>query len=91
MYKALYLSGHIGETFVGRITSVTGFGFFVELENSCEGLVPLGSLRGYFLYDDRSSSLVAGETAYSPGMTVTVRVEDVDAMRGQVTFALAED
>jgi ribonuclease R len=88
MYKALYLSRHIGEVFSGRITSVAGFGFFVELENACEGLVPLGSLPGYFLFDERSSALVAGELAYAPGMTVSVRVEDVDPMRGQVTFAL---
>ena len=90
MYKALYLSRHIGEIFSGRITSVMGFGFFVELENSCEGLVPLASLPGYFLFDERSSALVSGALSYAPGMTVSVRVEDVDAMRGQVTFVLAE-
>ena len=91
MYKALYLSRHIGETFSGQITSVTGFGFFVELENTCEGLVPLGSLCGYFLYDERSSSLVSGEKTYSPGMTLSVLVEDVDAMRGQITFSVVQE
>ncbi len=91
MYKALFLSRHIGETFRGRILSVTGFGFFVELDNTCEGLVPLGALSGYFLYDERSSSLVAGEKRLSPGMRVAVRVEDVDPMRAEVTLSVLED
>ena len=90
MYKALYLSEHIGEVYGGRVSSVTGFGFFVELENTCEGLVPLGALKGYFLYDERSMALTSGLLSYRAGDSVTVRVEDVDVMRGQVTLVPTE-
>lgn len=43
-YKAEYMSGFIGQSFTGRITGVTSFGFFVELENSVEGLVSINDL-----------------------------------------------
>ncbi|MGX8728814.1 MAG: ribonuclease R, partial [Lachnospiraceae bacterium] len=43
--KAQYMLRHIGETFVGVISSVTSWGAYVELQNTVEGLVRAISLR----------------------------------------------
>ncbi len=58
LYKTLYLSDHVGEVFDAIISSVTGFGFFAELENTCEGLIPIAVLDGYYNFDEKSCSLV---------------------------------
>ena len=88
MYKALYLSRFIGETFPARISFVTGWGIFAELENTCEGLIPLASLPGLFIYDEKTLSLSCGLKSYRIGEELTVRVEDADVILGRVTFAL---
>lgn len=46
MKMAEYMESHIGEEYEGIITGVTGFGFFVQLENLIEGLVSVTSLEG---------------------------------------------
>lgn len=90
LYRALWLEGHIGETFAARVSSVTAFGFFAELENTCEGLVPLASLPGVFLYDGRSMTLSSGRQVFRSGDPVTVRIEEVEPFAGRVRFALCE-
>ncbi|MBO5648352.1 MAG: VacB/RNase II family 3'-5' exoribonuclease, partial [Clostridia bacterium] len=52
LYKVLYLEDKIGEEFVGTVSSVASFGFFVALDNTCEGLVPIGDLDGFYTYDE---------------------------------------
>ena len=43
--KAQFMLGKIGRHFDGVISSVTSFGFFVELDNTVEGLVRLVDLK----------------------------------------------
>lgn len=43
--KVEYMAQFTGDTFQGVISSVTGFGFFVELDNGVEGLVHMTSLQ----------------------------------------------
>ena len=44
---------HIGETMEAVISGVTGWGFYAELPNTVEGLVPVSSLRSdYFIFDE---------------------------------------
>ncbi|MBR5321923.1 MAG: ribonuclease R [Clostridia bacterium] len=78
LYKSVYMMNYIGESFKGVITSVTSFGFFVELENTCEGLVPVSSLDGYYEFDERNYTLSNGFEKFSLGMEVEVVIEDVD-------------
>ncbi len=50
MKMAEYMESHIDEEYVGMITTVTTFGFFVELPNLVEGLVHISSLQGYWTF-----------------------------------------
>ncbi len=89
LYKSVYMTKFVGETFKGVITSVTGFGFFVELENTCEGLVPISTLNGYYEFDERSLSLVCGNSKYTLGMEIDVIIDDVDIITRKVSMILA--
>lgn len=73
-YKAEYMQQHVGDVFEGLISSVTEFGFYVELENTVEGLVHINSLpEGYYNYDGyfTLSDEYSGKS-YSVGDRVTV-------------------
>ncbi len=39
MEKALYMEKYIGNIYVGRVSGIINNGFFVELDNTCEGFV----------------------------------------------------
>ncbi len=87
-----FMSRHLGKTFEGAISGVTGFGFFVELrEILVEGLVTLSSLHDdFYLYDDKKH-LLRGESTkrvFRIGDPVTVRVARVDSERLRIEFAL---
>ena len=53
-YKiAEYMESFIGDVFEGIIVSVLEFGFFVQLDNSAEGLVAARTLFGYYEYEEK--------------------------------------
>lgn len=69
-YKAEYMQQHIGEIFKGLISSVTEYGFYVELENTVEGLVHVNSLpEGNYIYDGFSVLLKNSATPFTPSET----------------------
>lgn len=84
--KAEYMSHRIGEKFTGVISSVTEFGFFVELENSAEGLVRIASLPPAAAFDPKRFMITCGMKKYRLGDTVEISVENVEGDR--VDFAL---
>ena len=89
-YKAEYLNGHLGEVFDGVITSVMDFGFFVELANTCEGLVRIESLdNGEYDYDG-SMTLENHSTGQSfmVGDIVSVKVVNANVSSGKIDFEL---
>ena len=93
MKKAQYMEKHIGETMEAVISGVTGWGFYAELPNTVEGLVPVSSLRSdYFIFDEENSALVGEHTGktYQLGETVTVRVTGANRYAGTVDFELEE-
>lgn len=89
MKKAEYMMNHLGEEFDGLISSVTRFGFFVELENTIEGLVHISELKqDYFEYDDFKNRLVGQRTQQSYGLLDPVRVKVIGAnkIEGTIDF-----
>lgn len=89
--KAEYMFDRIGETFDGVISGVTGWGVYVELPNSVEGLVHVSSLRDdYYIFDEENSRIVGEVTgkSYELGDKVRVRVWDVDLATRTVDFLM---
>ena len=89
LYKTLYMKKHLGKTFEGMVSSVTPHGFYVELPNTCEGLVPLSLLDGTYTFDERRRTLTRGNHVISVGDPATIVVKDADVTTGKITFALA--
>lgn len=85
--KAEYMSRHIGEKYVGTISSVTEFGFFVELENTAEGLVRMSSLPPAAMFDAKRMRISCGRAAFRLGDRVSIIVEKVEGDR--IDFLLA--
>lgn len=88
LYKVIYMSDKIGETFYARVSSITGFGLFAELDNTCEGLVPISEMPGMFIFNENDLTLRCGTLVYHLGDTVTVRLEEADVIRGKLRFSL---
>ncbi|MBR6708408.1 MAG: ribonuclease R, partial [Clostridia bacterium] len=78
LYKTIFMAAHVGEAFDARISSVTGFGIFAELENTCEGLIPITTLDGYFVYDEKNHRLTCGSQVYCLGDAIRVRIVSAD-------------
>lgn len=88
LYKTLFMAAHVGEEFDARISSVTGFGLFAELENTCEGLIPIASLDGYFVYDEKNYRLTCGSRVYCLGDAIRVKVVSADVSSRQIEMKL---
>ena len=94
MKEAEYMMAHIGEEFVGSISGVTGFGIYVELPNTIEGLVHITALTGdYFRYDEERQELVGERTklVYRIGQKVRVKVDNANKDTRTIDFVLSEN
>ncbi|MCM0648405.1 ribonuclease R [Clostridium swellfunianum] len=92
--KAEYMSDRIGQEFDGIISSVTNFGFFVELPNTIEGLVHISDLDDdYYVYDEKRLSLIGERTKkiYRLGDEVKIKVTKVDIEFREIYFKLVEE
>lgn len=91
MKKAQYMENHIGERFEGIITSVTPYGFYVELPNTVEGLVYIHSLKDdYYTYDEDRMELHGSHRhkVYRLGQQVRVIVLAASRQSHNVDFAV---
>jgi ribonuclease R len=89
--KAQYMENHIGEVFEGIVSGVTNWGLFVELDNSCEGMVSAASMADdFYVYDEENIRLVGERTGkeYTLGQKVTVRVLAADRITRAVDFRI---
>ena len=94
MKMAEYMESHIGEIYEGVISSVTSFGFFVELPNLIEGLVHVNSLKGdYFNYVPELLSLVGNTTkkTYRIGDKVKVKCVGASKERAMIDFEVVKE
>ena len=88
LYKTIYMSEHVGETFEAVISSVTSFGFFAQLDNTCEGLVHTTTLDGYFTYNEQLMTLSCGHRVYRLGDRVTVKLDSADVTARKLNFVV---
>ena len=74
-FQTMWMADHLGETFVGHITGIMDFGFFVQLDdNRCEGLIRM--------------ELIEHPEDFVLGDSVTVQVIRVDVNRSQIDFEM---
>ncbi len=93
-YLAAYLSDHVGDELVGRISGVNKFGLFVSLEPSGgDGLVPISSLHGdYYNHDETLHSLVGERFGYTYqlGQIVNVKLLEANKFTGGLRLEILD-
>ena len=96
-YKCIYMEDKIGQEFKGIISSVTHFGFFVELPDTVEGLVSIESLtEDRYEYNENTHELIGQGVgteemhiiAYRVGDEVTVKLDSVNADAREINFII---
>lgn len=92
--KCEFMQDKLGQVFTGRISAVTSFGIFVELDDVyAEGLVHVTSLKNdYYRFDAVKHRLVGerGGQVYRLGDKMTVLVARVDLEERKIDFEPAE-
>lgn len=90
--KCDFMRDQVGHIFIGTINTVTGFGFFVRLDDFLiDGLVHVSSLdNDYYRYDSIGQRMIgeSSGTMYRLGDTVKVRVEAVNMDQRKIDFSL---
>ena len=93
MKMAEYMESHIGEEYDGMITSVTNFGFYVELDNMIEGLVHIKTIKGdYYNYVPDRLALIGKSTkkTYTIGDIVHVKCTNASKKTMLIDFEICE-
>jgi ribonuclease R len=92
MYRAYLMRDHVGEQFPGRVSAVTSFGLFVEIDQPfVEGLIKYAQLGDdQFEFDPVRMRVTGRKSGFSIGLGDSVHVEVIDASvtRRQVDFRL---
>ncbi len=88
LYKVIYMSEQVGRVFEATVNSITSFGMFCTLDNTCEGLVPISEMPGVFTFDERNLTLRSSNRIYRIADKVSVRLEEANITRGKLRFSL---
>ena len=92
--KVEYMQQFVGDTFEGVISSVTSFGFFVELDNGVEGLVHMTTLKDdYYDYIESQYALVGThhKRRYQLGDTVEILLARADLEARSLDFLVKDN
>ena len=87
------MSRHIGEYFEGVISGITNWGMYVELPNTCEGMIRLQDMEDFYIFDENKYELVGEMTkqTFRLGQKVQIYVADADKVMRTVDFYLADE
>lgn len=88
LYMTMYMSERLGEEYDAVISGVTSFGLFAELPNTVEGIIPIESLFGDYVYNAERFTLVGSTDSFTIGEEIRVLVTDVDFERRRTEFRL---
>ena len=93
-YKQVeFMKDKIGEIFPGTISGITDWGIYVELENKCEGMVPIRELDDdFYIFDEKNYCLVGKHShkTYQLGENVKVEISRANLERKQLDFKLVD-
>ena len=80
--KAEYMSNYIGCIYDGIVTGVLDFGVFVQLFNTCEGLMRFETIPGAYGYNESYF-----KNQFRVGQQVCVKVTSTNISNGEINFA----
>ena len=92
--KAQYMEEKTGETYTGTISGVTGWGIYVELPDTVEGMIRISDLTDDFYYYDEKKYILVGERTgktYMLGQEMKIKVAGADCARRTIDFMPFED
>lgn len=93
--QAEFLSDKIGQVFPALISGVSKWGLYAEIEgNKCEGMIPIGSLKGdYYMLDEDNYQVIGRRYGhrYKLGDPVQIRVKGVDMLKKLIDFELVDE
>lgn len=91
-YKQVeFMQDKIGQEFEGVISGVTGWGIYVELENKCEGMVPISTLDDdFYIFDEKNYCLIGRHThrKYQLGDIVRIEITRANLEKKQLDFGI---
>lgn len=91
-YKQVeFMQDKIGQQFPGVISGVTDWGIYVELENKCEGMVPLHQLDDdFYIFDEKNYCIIGrhSKVTYQIGDEVEVEILRANLEKKQLDFLL---
>ncbi len=94
LMKAAFMSQRIGEEYEACVSSVTNFGFFVQLENTIEGLIRVDTMTDdYYEYNEQTRTISGKRKgkSYKIGDRLNVIVIKCDLLTRQIDFIRSED
>ena len=89
--KCEYMKDRIGAVETGIISGVAQYGFFVQLPNTVEGMVRIGSIEGdYYVLDEKNYRMVGRSSGrvFRLGDEVRVKVAAADMETANIDFVL---
>ena len=89
--KVEYMTQYIGEQFEGVISGVTSWGMYVELPNTCEGMIRVADMDDdYYFFDEEHYCMVGEHTkkTYKLGQRVLIEVLATDKLTRTIDFDL---
>ncbi|MBQ8836358.1 MAG: ribonuclease R [Clostridia bacterium] len=84
LYKVIFMEKEVGKEFDAVISSVTSFGLFCELENTCEGFIPIEVLGNGFKFREETLTLGRGDEQYKLGQPLRIKITDANVLRRRI-------
>ena len=94
LMKTYYMSKYIGYIYEAKISSVTDFGIFAELENTVEGMIRPENLKDDFYEFDSEKRIFTGRRGgkvYKIGDAIEIAVARCDLLTRCIEFIPAEN
>ena len=89
LWKAYLMKDRVGEVFEATVSSVTNFGIFVTLENTCEGLVRMEGLPDdTYIFLEKQLKLKGSSNVFSIGDKVRVELTNVNLYSRDIDFKI---
>lgn len=93
MKFAQYMEKHIGEKFIGFITSITNFGIFIQLENLVDGFCNIRNLANgsHYVFNQPLEELKVNGQTFCVGQHVNIEVISANKNTRQIEFKIIAD